>query len=251
MLRKGKVLVISIFCLTSLAYGQSWKDSLQLGINAYKNGDYLSALQKIISAQRLAPDEINLAGDIGTAAYRAGDYETAETAFKAVNSQEISEKEQAKLFHNKGNSQFKQQNYNEAIESYKQALKLDPTNDSSRYNLAMAMRKLMQQENQQQENQQQSDSDQEDENDQEGNANDSENGEDEEPNESPDKESDNNNSDKTEDTNNESRSKNLSDKRKKRILDELTKKELETKQRVLEREAKQRRQGAANSGKNW
>lgn len=250
MLRKGKVLVISFFCLTSLVYGQSWKDSLQLGINAYKNGDYLSALQKIISAQRLAPDEINLAGDIGTAAYRAGDYETAETAFKAFNSQEISEKEQAKLFHNKGNSQFKQQNYNEAIESYKQALKLDPTNDSSRYNLAMAMRKLMQQEQQEQENQQQSDSNQEDENDQDGNANDSESGEDEEPNVSPDKES--NNSDKNEDTNNESpQPTNLSDKRKERILDELTKKELETKQRVLEREAKQRRQGAANSGKNW
>lgn len=46
-----------------------------------------------------------------------------------------------KAFHNKGNAHMAQEDYPEAIEAYKNALRADPTDDETRYNLALAKKK--------------------------------------------------------------------------------------------------------------
>lgn len=46
-----------------------------------------------------------------------------------------------KAFHNKGNAHMAQKDYPEAIEAYKNALRADPTDDETRYNLALAKKK--------------------------------------------------------------------------------------------------------------
>ena len=52
-----------------------------------------------------------------------------------------------KSFHNKGNAYMAQKKYPEAIEAYKDALRNDPNDDETRYNLALA-KKLWEQEKQ-------------------------------------------------------------------------------------------------------
>ncbi len=47
-----------------------------------------------------------------------------------------------KAFHNLGNAFMKQKDYGQAIKAYKDALRNDPTDDQTRYNLALAKRKL-------------------------------------------------------------------------------------------------------------
>ena len=47
-----------------------------------------------------------------------------------------------KIFHNMGNVFMKEKNYTSAVETYKNALRNDPTDDESRYNLALAKKKL-------------------------------------------------------------------------------------------------------------
>ncbi len=54
-----------------------------------------------------------------------------------------------KAFHNLGNSFMKQENYKQAVEAYKDALRNNPTDDETRYNLALAKQKQEEQEQEQ------------------------------------------------------------------------------------------------------
>lgn len=47
-----------------------------------------------------------------------------------------------KAFHNQGNAFMEQKNYQAAVEAYKNALRSDPTDDETRYNLALAKKML-------------------------------------------------------------------------------------------------------------
>lgn len=47
-----------------------------------------------------------------------------------------------KAFHNMGNAYMKQEDYAQAVKAYKDALRNDPTDDETRYNLAIAKKKL-------------------------------------------------------------------------------------------------------------
>ncbi|HXU25727.1 MAG TPA: tetratricopeptide repeat protein, partial [Bacteroidia bacterium] len=58
----------------------------------------------------------------------------------------------SKAFHNLGNSYLKTNSYNEAITAYKNALKLNPKDEDTRYNLAYTIKKLQEQQKQQQQN---------------------------------------------------------------------------------------------------
>lgn len=62
---------------------------------------------------------------------------------------------QAKAWHNIGNSYLEEENWQQAAESFKKALRANPQDDESRYNLARALSRLQQQQQQQQENQDQ------------------------------------------------------------------------------------------------
>ncbi|MDR2473568.1 MAG: tetratricopeptide repeat protein [Tannerella sp.] len=61
----------------------------------------------------------------------------------------------AQVFHNEGNVCMKSQDYQKSIETYKQSLRLNPSDDETRYNLALAQKLLAQQQQQQQQDQQQ------------------------------------------------------------------------------------------------
>lgn len=60
----------------------------------------------------------------------------------------------ANVFHNLGNIGMKSQDYQKSIEAYKQSLRLNPADEETRYNLALAQ-KLLQQQEQQDQNQDQ------------------------------------------------------------------------------------------------
>ena len=67
----------------------------------------------------------------------------------------------AKTYHNTGVVYHMCEQYDKAVESYKQALRNNPQDDETRYNMILAQRMLQQQQQQQQEQQQQQDQQQE------------------------------------------------------------------------------------------
>ena len=122
---------------------QEWRDSLNMARTAYSNKNFKLAFQYYQSAQKKAPKNVNIANEIGQTAYRLGDFNAA--ALWLSKSKIKSTKKQAKVHHNLGNSFMQQKQYAQAVGAYKQALRKDPNNEKTRYNLSEAIRKLKEQ----------------------------------------------------------------------------------------------------------
>lgn len=246
-----------IFLLVSCSlFGQSWKDTVFQAKNAYKSAQYDVAYDKFLSAQRLAPEDVDLSSDIGTAAYRSGDFEMAEKAFQRRIDNSADNISLSKKWHNVGNTQFKQQNYQAAIASYKNALRQNPKNEEARYNLSQAQR-LLQNQEQQKDNENQDDSsendqqDNQNENNQSQNQNQNKDNQDQENNEDQAKQNqDQQDGQQDNSTQDESTAKSISDKRIERMLDELLKQEMETKKKVRGKNSKGQEE-KVKSGKKW
>ncbi|MDR3308804.1 MAG: tetratricopeptide repeat protein [Tannerella sp.] len=69
----------------------------------------------------------------------------------------------SQVFHNMGNVGMKAKEYQKSIEAYKQSLRLNPADDETRYNLALAQKLLQQQQQDQQDQNQDQDQDKKDE----------------------------------------------------------------------------------------
>ncbi|MBO6050808.1 MAG: VWA domain-containing protein [Bacteroidales bacterium] len=99
--------------------------------------------------------------NLGNSLYRQERYEDAGKAFENVANNKSSSKDlRERAYHNLGNSLLKQEKYKESIDAYKNALKLNPKDMDSKYNLEYARKKMMQQMQQQQQNQQNQDQNQ-------------------------------------------------------------------------------------------
>lgn len=231
-------------------HAQSWEDSLQKGKQLYKEGKYPQAYATLLEAQKIAPEGVDLSKDIGNAAYRTGDYKTAKSAFKSAAANEESEMKRAEKWHNVGNSQMKEKDYAGAVESYKNALRVDPSNDKTRYNLAEAKRRLKkQQEEQKKENQENQENQDQNQNQKQNQQNQDQNGQSDDQKENNQNQQNQQNQNSGDQSAQESSQK-LSNKKTDRMLEELLKKEMETKRKVrgVNSEGKNEE---VKSGKKW
>ena len=243
------LLIVSLFLISNLVYSQNWKDSARLGFEAYKQKDFKKAQNYFLSAQSIAPEHVDFTKNIATSAYRANDFQTASQAFERIFDDESpSSEKQALKYHNLGNTAYQSGNYNKAIDYYKRSLRI-LDNDDTRFNLALAKRKLKEQE--------EASKDQQDENEQNQNKqNNDSNSPPDEQKQSPEKDNqpqDNNQNEEKQNQNSKKKEveQQLSQQRIDRVLDELSKKELETQQRIME--LKQQSKGTVQSSKqkNW
>ena len=76
--------------------------------------------------------------NLGTAYYGKSKNTEALNRFKQAASVATEKLEKHRAFHNLGNSFMNEKNYTEAVEAFKNALRNNPTDDESRYNLALA-----------------------------------------------------------------------------------------------------------------
>jgi len=104
------------------------------------------------------PSSMEAKFNLSSAEIKVGNYEAAERELKALQNSILHDTVKAKIFHNLGNSQLLQGKVKESIESYKQALRLNPKDLETKYNLAFAqslLNKMQNQQNQQNQNDQQ------------------------------------------------------------------------------------------------
>lgn len=260
----NKYIVLFFIVFTTSVNAQHWGDSLRVARSAFEAENFELAYEKFLSAQRLAPDHIDLSKDIATAAYRAEDYKTAEQIFEGAAKRDAGDAHKKWL--NVGNSQLKQENLEGAIESYKNALRQNPNDDRARYNLAQAKRMLKEQQSQKEnqnnedqnneDQQQDQQEDQSEEEQQQDGENDQQNGDQQEQENDPQnsKEENQASSGDSEEQDQkdaqEAQQAKMTEKRIERMLDELLKQEMETKQRV-ELKTNKKGQGTSKSGKSW
>ncbi len=120
------------------AFAQQSRQLLHEGNQAYKEGNYEQAESLYRSA--VEKDKGDFIGNfnLGTALYRQGRYEEAVEQFIASYPLQEDPKLVAKACHNVGNSWLQQRKWKEAADAYKEALKNNPNDEKSRYNLAYA-----------------------------------------------------------------------------------------------------------------
>ncbi|CAN5611283.1 tetratricopeptide repeat protein [soil metagenome] len=148
-----KMLQIFFLCLLFHVHvnAQTERKFIRDGNQMYKDKKYSDAevnYKKSLGANKDSkPAQFNL----GDAYYKQGKYEDAAKQFEISSSDKSLDKEnQSKAFHNLGNSYLQTKKFPESISAYKNALKLNPKDNETRYNLAYAQSMLQQQQKQQQ-----------------------------------------------------------------------------------------------------
>lgn len=121
------------------------------GNELIESEDFVSAemaYRKAISEQ---PTTEAAAYNLGTSYYKSGNLDESLYRLQQATETATSKTEKHKAFHNIGNILMQNKKCKEAVEAYKSALRNDPTDDETRYNLGVA--KICAEEQQKQEDQ--------------------------------------------------------------------------------------------------
>jgi Ca-activated chloride channel family protein len=150
------ILLLAVLALAGC--GQSAERLNNEGNEAFANQDYEGALMAYHQAQEEAPELAEPHYNAANTHYRQAGYEQAQQELEHAL---VSEEGQGSLdqnsYYNLGNIFFQAEQYETAIEAYKEALRLDPDDLQAKQNLELALRQLQQQQQEQQQQEQQQD----------------------------------------------------------------------------------------------
>ena len=124
--------------------------------------DFVSAEMEYRKAISEQPTSVAGAYNLGTAYFKSGNLEESLYRLQQATEKATSKPEKHKAFHNIGNILMQNKKCKEAVEAYKSALRNDPTDHETRYNLGVA--KICAEEQQKQEDQNKDDKKDKDEN---------------------------------------------------------------------------------------
>lgn len=152
-------ILFALFAAVDSAAQQMPERSLvRQGNRAYNQGSYERAIDRFEKALEASPDSYEAAYNLGNALYKAERFDSAELTIRKIAADTLRPRtEQAEAFYNLGNAQFRQKKYKEALESYKQSLRLNPSDMEAKYNYAYTKRLLDRDKSQQQNQQNQQD----------------------------------------------------------------------------------------------
>ncbi|SFC98414.1 tetratricopeptide repeat protein [Algibacter pectinivorans] len=168
-----KHIILIIITLTSIfSFSQEENEALLLaakkannyvyeGNELIGNEDFVSAemaYRKAISEQ---PTGATGAYNLGTSYYKSGNFNEALYRLEQAVKTASTKSEKHKAFHNIGNILMQNEKCKEAVEAYKNALRNNPTDNETRYNLGVA--KVCAEQQQQQDDQNKEDKDNKDE----------------------------------------------------------------------------------------
>lgn len=146
------VVIIGFVILISqqLALGQSVRSLNNTGVESFKKEQFVDAEVNFKKGLKKSKDSFELNYNLGDAYYKQQKYDEAIESFQTSLSKTEDNQLKSKALHNIGNSLLKSQKIKESVESYKNALKLNPNDPDTKYNLSYALSLLKQQEQKQQ-----------------------------------------------------------------------------------------------------
>ena len=154
---------VSFTFLYVTSSAQSERKLVRDGNQMYKDKKYSDAEVNYKKSLGVNKDSKPAQFNLGDAYYKQGKFDDACKQFEAISGDKnLDKSEQAQAFHNLGNSYLQSKKYNESIQAYKNALKLNPKDNDTRYNLAYAQSMLQQQQQQQQQQNKDQNKDQKD-----------------------------------------------------------------------------------------
>lgn len=152
------IILFSVFCfLTSVAQLNQLstnpeKKETRNGNKQFDKGVYTDAeasYKKALDKKNNMPEATF---NLGDAVYQQKRYDEAAKQFQLSAQTNTDKTVKAKAYHNLGNTFLEQQKWEDAAKAYKEALKNNPKDADTKYNLAYANAKLIQQKQDQQQN---------------------------------------------------------------------------------------------------
>ena len=131
--------------------------------SAYERGDYSEAVQLYRQALEQDPENAKLYFNLAKSLYELGQTEDAMEAYDRFKNLAENPAEQSMADYNKGRMLADLEQYNEALNYFREALINNPDDPDAKHNYELALRKMQQQEqdNEQQQEQESGDDDQE------------------------------------------------------------------------------------------
>jgi tetratricopeptide (TPR) repeat protein len=148
-----KYLMILVLILNTAisAMSQNAARNIVDGNTAYRNNEF----EKAAGLYRKSMEQQSQYGfqakyNLANTLYKSGDYQGAREMYSSLLSDSLNSETQSRLYHNIGNTFMQEKNYEQGVSAYANALKLNPMDEDSRYNLSYALKMLKKQQQQQQ-----------------------------------------------------------------------------------------------------
>ncbi len=132
-----------------IANNYTWEGNKDLSESDFVNAEanYRRAISKSAESS-IAPY------NLGNAYYENETYSEAFGRFKQAGENATNKTDKHRAYHNMGNVFMKNKEYQKAVDAYKESLRNDPTDEETRYNLALAKEMLKKQQEEEQKNDQ-------------------------------------------------------------------------------------------------
>lgn len=250
---KGMVAVLILMLASPvMLQAQSDRSEVRAGNREFKKGEFREAELDYKRALEEDSTSVTAKYNLGNALYKTESYSEAELYLKGLGDslKSVSASKASDCFHNSGNLALKQKKYQEAVDAYKESLRLEPDNFETKSNLAYAQKMLkeQQQQQQQQQNQQDQQNQQNQQNQQDQNQQQNQN-QDQQDNRDQDNQQDQNRNQNQQDNQNQQNQPQITPQAAQQMLQAIEDKEKQTQDKVKKVKAQQ--QKSKEKEKNW
>ena len=143
MIKNLIFILLLVACFQGIA--QEDKKYIRKGNNLYEKEDFVGAEENYLKALEKNNQSTKADFNLGDAFYKQKKFAEAAQQFQKVAEKTTDKELKANAYHNLGNSLLQAEKYQESVNAYKQSLKINPTDNETRYNLAYAKKMLQQQ----------------------------------------------------------------------------------------------------------
>ena len=155
MLQRG-IVILGLVLVSAMAYGQkNERGYLRSGNKLYKDSTFVKAEVDYRKALELEPKSTDAIYNLGNSLLMQQKAKEAMEQYEAASRLEKDKMKLAQIYHNMGVILQSSKQLPQCIEAYKEALRNNPKDNETRYNLALAQKQLKDQQQQQQNQDQQ------------------------------------------------------------------------------------------------
>ena len=144
-IRLKNIAILLLLVLSTSSFAQNKKSFLRDGNTLYADSSYNDAEMQYRKSLEKDQDYFNASFNLADAVYKQERYEESSALFDALIDNAPTENDLAKVYHNLGNSLTQEQKLEEAIEAYKNALRINPNDAETRHNLALSKKQEQEQ----------------------------------------------------------------------------------------------------------
>ncbi len=149
-----KIVIIVLLFTSLFSFSQKVNNEIVKGNEAYKKGNYKNAVTAYNSALAIDGKNATAQYNKGNVLYKQKQLVDATQAYKTAGENANNATTQSQAFYNKGVAEANQKQWQEALNSFKQSLRLQPSDKEARENLQKVLNELKQQDKQQDKNKQ-------------------------------------------------------------------------------------------------